>query len=75
MSANRYTIDIASNGQAGLELAISAEYELILLDWLIPKLDEISLCRQLRSQGYRKPILLLTGKIIMQILWQGWMLE
>ncbi|MEH2359884.1 response regulator [Nostoc sp.] len=62
LSANRYTIDIASNGQAGLELAISAEYELILLDWLIPKLDGISLCRQLRSQGYDKPILLLTEK-------------
>ncbi|MHC5934488.1 response regulator [Nostoc sp.] len=62
LSANRYTIDIASNGQAGLELAISAEYELILLDWLIPKLDGITLCRQLRSQGYDKPILLLTEK-------------
>ncbi|MHC0066930.1 response regulator [Nostoc sp. UIC 10890] len=62
LSANRYTIDIASNGQAGLELALSTEYELILLDWLIPKLDGISLCRQLRKQGYRKSILLLTGK-------------
>ncbi|WP_203219529.1 response regulator transcription factor [Nostoc edaphicum] len=62
LSANCYTIDIASNGQAGLELALSTEYELILLDWLIPKLDGISLCRQLRSQGYRKSILLLTGK-------------
>ncbi|MBN3960330.1 response regulator [Nostoc sp. NMS8] len=62
LSANRYTIDIASNGQAGLELATSTEYELILLDWLIPKLDGISLCRQLRKQGYRKSILLLTGK-------------
>ncbi|MBW4674165.1 MAG: response regulator [Desmonostoc geniculatum HA4340-LM1] len=62
LSANRYTIDIASNGQAGLELALSTEYELILLDWLIPKLDGITLCRQLRSQGYRKSILLLTGK-------------
>lgn len=62
LSANRYTIDIASNGQAGLELAISTEYELIMLDWLIPKLDGITLCRQLRSQGYRKSILLLTGK-------------
>ncbi|MBD2517009.1 response regulator [Nostoc sp. FACHB-973] len=62
LTANDYSIDIASNGQTGLELAISAEYELILLDWLIPKLDGISLCRQLRSQGYRKSILLLTGK-------------
>ncbi|MEH2326497.1 MAG: response regulator [Nostoc sp.] len=62
MTANGYSIDLASNGQTGLELAISTEYELILLDWLIPKLDGISLCRQLRSQGYRKSILLLTGK-------------
>ncbi|MDZ7966673.1 MAG: response regulator [Nostoc sp. DedSLP03] len=62
LSANHYTIDIASNGQAGLELALSTEYELILLDWLIPKLDGITLCRQLRKQGYRKSILLLTGK-------------
>jgi DNA-binding response OmpR family regulator len=62
LRANGYTIDIASNGEAGLELAISTEYELILLDWLIFKLDGISLCRQLRSQGYRKSILLLTGK-------------
>ncbi|MEH2128798.1 response regulator [Nostoc sp.] len=62
LRANRYTIDIASNGQVGLELALSTEYELILLDWLIPKLDGISLCRQLRKQGYRKSILLLTGK-------------
>ncbi|MEH2352713.1 response regulator [Nostoc sp.] len=62
LSANRYTIDIASNGQAGLELALSTEYELILLDWLVPKLDGITLCRQLRKQGYRKSILLLTGK-------------
>ncbi|MGV0103425.1 response regulator [Nostoc sp. DSM 114167] len=62
LSANHYTIDIASNGQVGLELALSTEYELILLDWLIPKLDGITLCRQLRKQGYRKSILLLTGK-------------
>jgi DNA-binding response OmpR family regulator len=62
LTVNGYNIDIASNGQTGLELAISAEYELILLDWLIPKLDGISLCRRLRSQGYHKSILLLTGK-------------
>ncbi|MBE9000946.1 response regulator [Nostoc sp. LEGE 12447] len=62
LSANRYTIDVASNGQTGLDLAISVEYDLILLDWLIPKLDGINLCRQLRRQGYRKSILLLTGK-------------
>ncbi|MBH8563135.1 response regulator [Nostoc sp. CENA67] len=62
LTANGYSIDIASNGETGLDLAMSVEYDLILLDWLIPKLDGISLCRQLRSHGYSKPILLLSGK-------------
>jgi DNA-binding response OmpR family regulator len=60
--AHRYTVDVAADGQAGLELATNFDYDLILLDWLIPKLDGISLCRQLRSNGYQKPILLLTAK-------------
>ncbi len=60
--AHRYTVDVAADGQTGLELATTSNYDLILLDWLIPKLNGISLCRQLRSQGYQKPILLLTAK-------------
>lgn len=61
LEANHYTIDRASDGQAGLDLATAVEYDLILLDVQVPKLDVISLCRQLRSQGYRKSILMLTG--------------
>ncbi|MBD2202355.1 response regulator [Calothrix sp. FACHB-1219] len=62
LTANDYSLDLANNGETGLKLAISGEYDLILLDWLIPKLDGISLCRQLRSQGYQKAILLLSAK-------------
>lgn len=61
LRAHLYTIDVASDGQAGRDLATAVEYDLILLDVQIPKLDGISLCQQLRSQGYRKPILLLTA--------------
>ena len=61
LEANHYTIDRSSDGQAGLDLATAVEYDLILLDVHVPKLDGISLCRQLRSQGYRKSILMLTG--------------
>jgi DNA-binding response OmpR family regulator len=43
------------------DLATAVEYDLILLDVQMPKLDGITLCRQLRSQGYRKSILMLTG--------------
>lgn len=62
LGTHHYTIALASDGQAGLDLATIVEYDLILLDVQVPKLDGITLCRQLRSQGYRKPILLLTAK-------------
>ncbi|WP_341740028.1 response regulator [Microcoleus sp. CAWBG640] len=61
LEANHYAIDRANDGQAALDLATIVEYDLILLDLHIPKLDGISLCRKLRSQGYCKPILLMTA--------------
>jgi DNA-binding response OmpR family regulator len=62
LAANHYEIAIAANGQTGLDQAIAVEYDLILLDLQCPNLDGIHLCRQLRLQGYHKPILLLTAK-------------
>ncbi|MER3475667.1 MAG: multi-component transcriptional regulator, partial [Leptolyngbya sp. ERB_1_2] len=62
LTDQHYTVDIANDGQAGLAFAIEWEYDLILLDLLIPKLDGISLCHQLRAQSFQKPILLLTAK-------------
>ncbi|MFB2972946.1 response regulator [Aerosakkonema sp. BLCC-F183] len=61
LEANGYAIDVASDGQTGLNLATALEYDVIVLDAQVPKLDGISLCRQLRSQNYPKPILLLTA--------------
>ncbi|MEG3926250.1 response regulator [Microcoleus sp. D3_18a_C4] len=62
LEANHYGLDRANDGQVGLDLAAAIEYDLIVLDVQVPKLDGISLCRQLRSQGYHKPILLMTAK-------------
>lgn len=56
-----YAVDVAKDGQVGWELLESFTYDLILLDVMLPKLDGISLCRQLRSQGNQTPILLLTA--------------
>lgn len=57
-----FIVDIATDGQIRLALAAEWEYELILLDLMIPKIDGIRLCRKLRSQKFQKPILLLTAK-------------
>ena len=60
--SQRYAVDLAHDGLVGLELTETVDYDLVLLDLLIPKLDGISLCRQLRQREFSKPILLLTAK-------------
>jgi diguanylate cyclase (GGDEF)-like protein len=62
LSDQNYAVELAQDGQAGLELVEMFDYDLLLLDVMLPKLDGISLCRQLRSQDYQMPILLLTGR-------------
>lgn len=57
-----YAVEVARDGQTGLDLVESFPYDLVLLDVMLPKLDGISVCQRLRSQGYQMPILLLTGK-------------
>lgn len=62
LTKQHYNVDLATDGQKALDLAKALEYDLIILDVIIPKLDGISLCKQLRNNGYDKPILLLTAK-------------
>ncbi len=57
-----YAIDIATDGEAGWEYACVFDYDLILLDVMLPKLDGISLCERLRARGHQMPILLLTAR-------------
>jgi DNA-binding response OmpR family regulator len=56
-----YILDLVEDGQTGLELATRIEYDLILLDVQLPELDGMAVCRQLRSQGYRQPILMISA--------------
>ncbi|MEA5467747.1 response regulator [Spirulina sp. 06S082] len=62
LKAHRYVIDVASDGQMGWDLLELFSYDVILLDLLLPKLDGLSFCRQVRDRGDRTPILLLTGQ-------------
>lgn len=61
LSGYNHAVDIAEDGEAGFQMADAFDYDLILLDVILPKLDGISLCQQLRRQGLQSPILLLTG--------------
>ncbi|MGJ3249464.1 MAG: response regulator [Elainellaceae cyanobacterium] len=62
LSEHHYIVNLATDGEMGRKLAEAYEYDLILLDVVIPKLDGISLCQELRAQGFQNPILLLTGQ-------------
>ena len=57
-----YVIDIAEDGKKGLELALSGEYDLLLLDWMVPGLSGIELCRQFRKEFKETPVIFLTAK-------------
>ncbi|MBE9178791.1 response regulator [Oculatella sp. LEGE 06141] len=57
-----YSVETVTDGRVGLERLESFTYDLILLDVMLPNLDGISLCRQLRSQGNQTPIVLLTAQ-------------
>lgn len=56
-----YVVEVACDGEVAWDLIDAFDYDLILLDVMLPKIDGISLCRQIRSKGLAMPILLLTG--------------
>lgn len=57
-----YAVDVAYTGREALDWAGVADYDLILLDILLPEMDGIAVCRSLRRQGMRTPILMLTAR-------------
>lgn len=58
-----YAVDVAYDGETGFDLASSEDYDVIVLDLLLPKMDGIKLCRKLRKEeNIHTPILMLTAK-------------
>ncbi|HET9371088.1 MAG TPA: response regulator transcription factor [Vicinamibacterales bacterium] len=57
-----YAVDVAADGVAALERAEATDYDLVLLDVLLPRIDGLALCRKLRGSGAAMPILMLTAR-------------
>ena len=57
-----WIVDVAPSGAAGDELASVNDYDVVVLDWLLPDQDGIELCRRLRRRGFRTPILVTTAR-------------
>ena len=61
LTENGYAVDLAEDGCAALDLASSFDFDLILLDILLPEIDGLTVCRRLREQQVKTPILMLTA--------------
>jgi DNA-binding response OmpR family regulator len=61
LTDQRYVVDIVTDGEAGWQQAKLLDYDLLLLDLMLPELDGLGLCHRLRSHGYKLPILMLTA--------------
>jgi two-component system alkaline phosphatase synthesis response regulator PhoP len=62
MRAEGYATDTAHDGQLGLEMALVGDYDLLILDVMLPQMDGFALCRELREQGRNTPVLFLTAR-------------
>lgn len=62
LMAERFAVDIAADGQYGLELATTYHYDLIILDLMLPVLDGAQVLRRLRTQNDHVPVLILTAR-------------
>lgn len=59
---HHYSVDLAHDGEYGLDCAITGIYDLIILDIMLPKLDGIEVLRRLRAEGITIPVILLTAR-------------
>ena len=57
-----FAVDVATDGNQGLENALSGDYDLLLLDWMVPGNSGIEICRRVKNKFPDTPIIMLTAK-------------
>ena len=63
LEAETFSVDVVEDGDSGLSYGRSAEYDIIVLDWMLPgSLDGQAVCAALRAEGVKTPILMLTAR-------------
>lgn len=62
LKKNNYTVDAVNDGESGLDNALSNIYDLIILDIMLPKMDGISILKNIRKEGLSTPVILLTAR-------------
>jgi len=62
LQQNKFNVEWITNGSDIFEYAMYSEYDILILDWMMPNVSGLDACRQLREAGYERAILMLTAK-------------
>lgn len=62
LEEEQYTVDLAIDGEEGLSLAFTSQYDLIVLDIMLPGINGIEICKQIRKKNIQTPVMMLTAK-------------
>lgn len=62
LERERYDVDIALDGEAGLDLALTGNYDAIILDRMLPKMDGLEVLREMRNENVTTPVLILSAR-------------
>jgi DNA-binding response OmpR family regulator len=62
LESEGYRVSVAHDGMSGLALVRESEADLVILDWMLPGLTGVELCRRMRATGIKIPVILLTAK-------------
>ncbi|MBP5729416.1 MAG: response regulator, partial [Clostridia bacterium] len=62
LEKNPYSVEQVDNGADALDYALIGDYDAIILDWMMPKMDGVTVLKKLRAKGKRTPVLMLTAR-------------
>ncbi len=62
LTEESHQCDVAADGLEGERQGRLARYDVIVLDWMLPGMDGLSVCRSLRRAGVRTPVMMLTAR-------------
>ena len=62
LHSDRFVVETATTGAVAMDLLNASSFDVIVLDWELPDMAGLDICRHLRAQGLKTPVLMLTGR-------------
>lgn len=62
LKKEHYDVELANDGDTGLQLALSDSFDMVVLDRMLPRVDGLEICRQMRKVGISVPVLILSAR-------------